>query len=429
MAVLFGMYWMFLRKETYFQFNRIYLLGTVLFACMIPFGNFSFFESSYESSALIVISSVGEAVRIPEMTLADRSTIGFSLSNNWQDLVIVIYLLGTSILLARIILGIIRINELKKTGRRIDHDGYSVVYIKQQFAPFSFFRTIFINESQNNSSETSKIIDHEVIHITQLHTYDNLIVEICLAVLWFNPFMWFIKRALRNTHEYLADNSIIKTNTSLVKYQSLLLKQIHGLSSLVVTNNFNSMIKNRIKMMCKSKSTVLAKAKLLLLIPVIMCLALIFACSGNEQLKENFTVEQAEKLKSEKDNLSTEQTDTLKSDNEYDIQDDEIFIIVEEMPHYPGGEEALYEYIYNNIEYPAGALDKGISGMVIVRFCVTRQGDVTQAVVLRGVDPPSLDKEAIRLVESLPEKWIPGKQAGKPVNVYFVVRIQFQLPD
>ena len=104
---------------------------------------------------------------------------------------------------------------------------------------------------------------------------------------------------------------------------------------------------------------------------------------------------------------------------------EEVFIIVEEMPMYPGGEEALYEYIYSTIQYPAVALENQISGMVIVRFAVTYQGNVDQATVLRGVDP-SLDSEAIRVVEALP-KWRPGKQAGQPVNVWYVVRIQFQL--
>ena len=105
---------------------------------------------------------------------------------------------------------------------------------------------------------------------------------------------------------------------------------------------------------------------------------------------------------------------------------EEVFIIVEEMPSYPGGTEALYEYIYSTIEYPPVALENQITGMVIVRFCVTFEGDVTQAEVLRGVDEATLDKEAIRVVESLP-KWRPGKQAGQPVNVFYVVRIQFQI--
>jgi len=392
MAVLFGMYWIFLRKETYYQFNRIYLLGTVLFACMLPLGNFSLFESSSESSVLNVISSMGEAVRIPEVTIAEGSTSGFSLSNNWQDLVIVIYLLGTSMLLARIILGILRINGLKRIGRRIDHDGYSVVYIKQQFAPFSFFRTIFINEALMDDSETNNII---------------------LAIFWFNPFMWFLKRALRNTHEYLADNGVITTGTSLTNYQSLLLKQIHGLVALVVTNNFNSMIKNRIKMMCKSKSSVIAKFKPLLIVPALLCLTLIFAFTDS---KNEFDIE----------NLTAEQPDTLKAESDTIPPDEEIFFIVEDMPSFQGqGQEGFREWISENLVYPENAKSKGINGRVYIQFIVDTEGLVTDVKVVRSVHP-DLDAEAKRVVESSPT-WIPGKQREKNVAVVFTFPIIFDL--
>ena len=103
---------------------------------------------------------------------------------------------------------------------------------------------------------------------------------------------------------------------------------------------------------------------------------------------------------------------------------EQAMIIVEEMPSFPGGEEALYEYIYSTIEYPSVALENNITGMVIVRFVVTYQGNVSGVEVLRGVDE-YLDNEAIRVVKSLPT-FRPGRQAGKPVNVYYIVRIQFQ---
>jgi protein TonB len=104
---------------------------------------------------------------------------------------------------------------------------------------------------------------------------------------------------------------------------------------------------------------------------------------------------------------------------------DEVFIIVEEMPQFPGGAEALFEYIYDHIQYPQVALDNAIEGNVIVRFCVTYQGHIDQISVIRGIHP-SLDAEAVRLIGSLP-KWTPGKQSGNPVNVWYTLRIQFQL--
>jgi protein TonB len=103
----------------------------------------------------------------------------------------------------------------------------------------------------------------------------------------------------------------------------------------------------------------------------------------------------------------------------------EVFVIVEEMPEYPGGTEALFKYVYDNIQYPQIALDNDIEGNVYVRFCVTYQGKVEQISITRGVHP-SLDTEAIRVVSTLPT-WKPGRQAGNPVNVWYQFRIQFQL--
>ena len=103
----------------------------------------------------------------------------------------------------------------------------------------------------------------------------------------------------------------------------------------------------------------------------------------------------------------------------------EVFVIVEEMPSFPGGNEALFRFIYENIEYPRDALENAIEGNVVVRFCVTYQGKIEQAEVIRGIHP-SLDAEAVRIINKLPA-WNPGKQAGNPVNVWYTLRVQFQL--
>jgi protein TonB len=103
----------------------------------------------------------------------------------------------------------------------------------------------------------------------------------------------------------------------------------------------------------------------------------------------------------------------------------EVFVIVEEMPTFPGGTEALFKFIYDNIEYPRDALENGIEGNVVVRFCVTYKGKIEQAEVIRGIHP-SLDAEAVRIINTLPT-WNPGKQAGNPVNVWYTLRVQFQL--
>jgi protein TonB len=103
----------------------------------------------------------------------------------------------------------------------------------------------------------------------------------------------------------------------------------------------------------------------------------------------------------------------------------EVFVVVEEMPSFPGGDTELFKFIYDNIKYPELAKENNIQGKVILRFCVTYKGTVDQVSVVRGVDP-SLDEEAMRVIKLLP-LWKPGKQGGKPVNVWYSVPISFQL--
>lgn len=103
----------------------------------------------------------------------------------------------------------------------------------------------------------------------------------------------------------------------------------------------------------------------------------------------------------------------------------EVFVVVEEMPVFPGGDSALIKFISNNIKYPQNAKEKNIQGRVIIRFCVTYEGKIAKVGVLKGVDP-ELDQEAIRVIKMLPE-WKPGKQGGKPVNVWYSVPVTFKL--
>jgi len=110
---------------------------------------------------------------------------------------------------------------------------------------------------------------------------------------------------------------------------------------------------------------------------------------------------------------------------EEEEDDTQVFVVVEDMPEFPGGEVALRQWINSHVKYPVIAAENGIQGKVYVQFVVDRDGSVNNVVVARGVDP-SLDQEAIRVVKALP-KWKPGKQRGKPVRVSYTVPINFQL--
>ena len=106
-------------------------------------------------------------------------------------------------------------------------------------------------------------------------------------------------------------------------------------------------------------------------------------------------------------------------------EETKVFDVVEQMPQFPGGPNALFEYLSKNIKYPVVAEENGIQGRVIVTFVVERDGSITDVKVVKSVDP-SLDKEAQRVVKSMP-KWIPGKQNGSPVRVKYTVPVTFKL--
>lgn len=125
------------------------------------------------------------------------------------------------------------------------------------------------------------------------------------------------------------------------------------------------------------------------------------------------------------DDMVIDVAPVISTQKEEEEEDTQVFFIVEDMPEFPGGELALRQFIANAIKYPVIAQENGIQGRVYVTFVVNTDGSVADARIARGVDP-SLDKEALRVVNTLP-KWKPGKQRGKPVRVSYTVPINFVL--
>jgi protein TonB len=142
---------------------------------------------------------------------------------------------------------------------------------------------------------------------------------------------------------------------------------------------------------------------------------------NNVNIDEELKIEDSEA----DDNTLITVVPVISTTKEEEVEEETIFYIVEDMPVFPGGEAALRTFLGNSIKYPVIAQENGIQGKVYVTFVVGKDGVVYNAVIARGVDP-SLDKEALRVVNSQP-KWKPGMQRGKPVNVSYTVPINFVL--
>jgi protein TonB len=144
-----------------------------------------------------------------------------------------------------------------------------------------------------------------------------------------------------------------------------------------------------------------------------------------EETVQLMTADQAQIEVQDEDVNIIEEVEVVAVEVQEEEPEAEPFVVVEEMPMFPGGETELLQWISDHTQYPEIAKENNIQGKVIVRFCVTSKGTVDRVSILKSVDP-ELDKEAVRVVQSLPA-FIPGKQGGKPVPVWYMVPINFTL--
>ena len=151
-------------------------------------------------------------------------------------------------------------------------------------------------------------------------------------------------------------------------------------------------------------------------------------------------VQEVEVLNVVEDNVETESIEVNTEDDkevevviaapvEAPVEEEEeevVFVVVESMPEFPGGQQALFKYLSENVKYPVIAQENGIQGRVICQFVVNKDGSIVDVEVVRSGGDPSLDKEAVRVIKSMP-KWKPGKQRGKAVRVKYTVPVNFKL--
>ncbi|MFC2098938.1 M56 family metallopeptidase [Bacteroidota bacterium] len=193
-------------------------------------------------------------------------------------ILIIIYLIGVIYFFIRFIYLVIRLYLLAQRNGITQQEGFRMVEIKEEISPFSFFRFLFINNRSFNESELQNVLEHEKAHIRQKHSMDHLFVHGLAVFQWFNPFAWQMRKALKTTHEYIADRQVINRGIEMFDYQSLLLKQIIGYHSVELVNNFNlKPIKKRIAMMSKKRSGMPARLKAMLVIPFAIVIFLLFA--------------------------------------------------------------------------------------------------------------------------------------------------------
>jgi len=413
-------YLVFLRKETFFVLNRIYLLGSVCFSVLLPFIHFQV-NSSMPSVMLdeVTITAKGYEYLL-QTVFVYRSDLSGVIEKTIQSLgpIRFIYLLGTVIFSLVFLYRLFQLTALIVNNESELTDGIRIVKIDRDTTPFSFFNFVFIGKNSVNESGMKEMLAHETQHVRQRHSVDVLIFELLTIIQWFNPFIWLLKRSIRENHEFLADSGVLKRKVSSAAYRMLLLNSAF-LSQPVLANNFNySLIKIRIKMMTKIKSSKKAALKLSMGVIVTAALLLVFSCENKKAIQENNApTKQADVAV--KSLVVNEQKQSIKTD-------EQVFIVVEQQASFQGGSvNEFRDWVTKNLKYPDLAVKNKISGKVYVQFSISTKGDVVDVKVIRSADL-SLDNEAIRVVSSSP-KWEPAMQSGSKVKQQFTIPIAFQL--
>jgi len=403
-AMLYMIYNLLLSRDTMYGRNRIFILLSIILSLVLPL-------ISIETRVPNDLQVFGR--EMPGITVDGSGTTKEPGSNwlplSWIQIVLVIYSAGVVLAGIRLLIEIVSLLYLMLVK---GSDKKKIVQLtNSKTSGFSAFGHIFIDSSLE-PDEAEEIIRHEQKHLNQLHFIDILLIEGLKVIQWFNPFIYLFDRSLRAVHEYQADEECLSSGIPVHSYQGLVMNQVFRSRIFNASSSFSNptLLKKRMIMMTKRRSRALSNLKILLVVPVLAVL-LVFFSTCTEKITYNDTVIEE---------VTPPSTAPVTKSGE-----PEPFVVVEEMPMFPGGDSALLAFIGTNTKYPETAKAKGIQGRVIVRFCVTEKGGIDLISVLKGVDP-DLDNEAKRVVSMLPQ-FKPGRQGGKEVPVWYMVPITFSL--
>lgn len=467
LSVMYVPYMLMLRRESFFRFNRLVLLGIMILSLTIPLidvhemawggGTQNLHTTDNvplvgngENSAINIL--LNEVIVRPSGVVETTPTA----TNEGVALWIIIsniYVIGMIITL---IVKLIQLAMLHRSIRRgtlwtDNRDGVTIYCHTDNVAPFSWMRSIVINEHDYQTNATI-ILDHEMGHIRHLHSFDILLLNVCQIIQWVNPLVWVMESSLRDVHEYEADDTVLQSGVNARQYQNLLIKKAVDSSSYAFANSFNhSLLKKRITMMLQKKSNPWMRTKALYLIPVAAVALSAFATpelinsvshetgsevanadkvttipvnteiaeaknveevltpatmpDGDEVVQYTGTVEYPEEaVHYEGTVIYSEETapeavsPTIVENAE---PDDEIWEIVEELPLYKGDKNsaAIMELMMKNLKYPKAALDYGVEGRFLVQFIVEKDGTLSNYKIVRRFDV----KSAVTVVANAPD--------------------------
>jgi len=278
LAIVWLFYQFILRKLTFYNSNRWYLLAYTLLSFFIPFINISGLlgnNNGVNNELIQFIPSVHQYTIALEEASHCPIPIWSTSYDKW-DWAAFALMFGAAILLLRFIVRYISFIRIRSRSKLISEDGIKIYQVDESIIPFSFGKSVFINSNLHTEHELREIVRHEFVHVRQNHTIDIVWAELLCIINWYNPFAWLLKRSIRQNLEFIADNKVVENGIDKKQYQYLLLKVI-GNNQYSIATKFNfSSLKKRIVMMNKTKSARLQVGRFLFMVPVLAIILLAF---------------------------------------------------------------------------------------------------------------------------------------------------------
>jgi N-acetylmuramoyl-L-alanine amidase/beta-lactamase regulating signal transducer with metallopeptidase domain len=280
LIVFLGFYHLVLEREKIHQFNRFYLLTSILISLVIPFITFEFIKvipvlQNIETVSIQPISKSSEnfVVDTVQNKIQVEETVNYIPYLIWS-----VYLLGTLLLLVRFGKNYLKLISKIKSNPNVKYKNTRLVLMEEKTLPHTFLNAIFVNsEDYKNRNIEEELFAHELVHVTQKHTLDILFIELLKTIFWFNPLFIFYKKAIQLNHEFLADEQIVKTYDNVPFYQNLLLQKGSGNQTIYLASNLNYLVtKKRLIMMTKNTSQKLAVLKKIAVVPILAGLIYFF---------------------------------------------------------------------------------------------------------------------------------------------------------
>ncbi|GAB3002585.1 M56 family metallopeptidase [Cyclobacterium sediminis] len=402
-AVCLTIPWLFYKavfeKNTFFAWNRAYLLWAIIMALVLPILDFEGINS-------INLANETYFFQLPTFEFdGSNQDANFFMSLSLSSILVGLYFVGMLFPLTKFIIGIRSLIRSAKKAKT-SHKGKYTLLEHASFEPSSFFHLIFLPQgSLQLRNKVDWIIDHEAAHADFRHSIDKLLLQLVKIIFWFYPIYLLYETELEVIHEYQVDNKMT-ANYPVEEYALLLIHLGRPKSVNQLAHNFNKFqIKKRLTMMTQPKSKRITKGLYALALPLFLCLLALVSCEQKDEIVE-VEIPKAETI--------TEQAIP-----------NAIFEIVEDMPVPYEGMQGWNKYLSQNLKYPQSARDQKLEGTVYLQFIINKEGKLINPTVIKSVDP-DLDAEALRVIKNSPD-WTPGKQKGKDVNVKINLPIRFKL--